>query len=394
MYGGHITDGWDRKTNNAYLKSLIRPEILTGGNLLKNFKSPDQTRLNYAEYTKIIEEKLPAESPISFFLHPNAEISYLTAQGEYLFDCVLSIQGVQQVQATKESKGGETKKVDEVSESIKKFKERLIEKINFNLEELRKKYPSMGPYGVVALQECERLNNIFNYLKKKLEELEKGKSGELSTTEEMDVLEKCIKFNKLPAAWEDMSGYMSRKSLNAWFDDIIKRYDQLAEWTKDLNDIPKYINLSLLCNPMSFVTAVKQVTARKENIPLDIVDIMTEVMNFGEDMVKEKPVSGVYVTGMFLQGARWEDSNPDSQGYVTEMANKELDPKLPIMNIIALPLEEKKKRIKGYYECPVYYTTARGPAYVFTSYLKMENEEEDPNKWVLAGVALIITSDE
>jgi dynein heavy chain len=145
---------------------------------------------------------------------------------------------------------------------------------------------------------------------------------------------------------------------------------------------------------MSFVTAVKQVTARKENIPLDIVDIMTEVMNFGEDMVKEKPVSGVYVTGMFLQGARWEDSNPDSQGYVTEMANKELDPKLPIMNIIALPLEEKKKRIKGYYECPVYYTTARGPAYVFTSYLKMENEEEDPNKWVLAGVALIITSDE
>jgi dynein heavy chain len=30
MYGGHITDGWDRRTNNTYLKVLIRPEILNG----------------------------------------------------------------------------------------------------------------------------------------------------------------------------------------------------------------------------------------------------------------------------------------------------------------------------------------------------------------------------
>jgi len=28
MYGGHITDDWDRITNNTYLSFLIRPEIL------------------------------------------------------------------------------------------------------------------------------------------------------------------------------------------------------------------------------------------------------------------------------------------------------------------------------------------------------------------------------
>jgi len=28
MYGGHITDNWDRRTNNTYLEVLIRPEIL------------------------------------------------------------------------------------------------------------------------------------------------------------------------------------------------------------------------------------------------------------------------------------------------------------------------------------------------------------------------------
>jgi dynein heavy chain len=28
MYGGHITDNWDRRTNNTYLKVLIKPELL------------------------------------------------------------------------------------------------------------------------------------------------------------------------------------------------------------------------------------------------------------------------------------------------------------------------------------------------------------------------------
>ena len=41
MYGGHITHNWDRKTNNAFFKTLIKPELLIGCNLDKNFKSPD-----------------------------------------------------------------------------------------------------------------------------------------------------------------------------------------------------------------------------------------------------------------------------------------------------------------------------------------------------------------
>jgi hypothetical protein len=86
MYGGHITDNWDRRTNNAYLKWLVKPELLNGVNLAPNFKSPDPSKYDYEMYRKYIEEKLPLESPILFYLHPNAEISYLTAQGETLFD--------------------------------------------------------------------------------------------------------------------------------------------------------------------------------------------------------------------------------------------------------------------------------------------------------------------
>lgn len=48
MYGGHITDDWDRRTNNTYLKVLIRPELLSNMNLVpgKNpiYRVPDPNK--------------------------------------------------------------------------------------------------------------------------------------------------------------------------------------------------------------------------------------------------------------------------------------------------------------------------------------------------------------
>ena len=48
MYGGHITDAWDRRTNNTYLAIVVVPELMLGMNLGPNFKSPDSTKLDYA----------------------------------------------------------------------------------------------------------------------------------------------------------------------------------------------------------------------------------------------------------------------------------------------------------------------------------------------------------
>jgi len=43
MYGGHITDDWDRRTNRTYLEMIIRPEIMTQMQMTMQpgFKSPD-----------------------------------------------------------------------------------------------------------------------------------------------------------------------------------------------------------------------------------------------------------------------------------------------------------------------------------------------------------------
>ena len=46
MYGGHITDYWDRVTNNTYLQKLIVPEILNKMQLTMapGFRSPDPNK--------------------------------------------------------------------------------------------------------------------------------------------------------------------------------------------------------------------------------------------------------------------------------------------------------------------------------------------------------------
>ena len=38
MYGGHITDAWDRRCNNTYLDVYMQPNILHGCELAPGFK--------------------------------------------------------------------------------------------------------------------------------------------------------------------------------------------------------------------------------------------------------------------------------------------------------------------------------------------------------------------
>jgi len=167
MYGGHITDNWDRRTCNTYLQVLVKPELLTKDfNLAPGFKSPDASRFDYEAYRNYIEEKLPIESPQMFGMHPNAEIGYLTATSEAIFDTIIEVQGGG-------STGGSAKEEDGVVGRLTDFKQR-IQGRSFNLIDIRGKMKEMIPYNVVCLQECERMNELLDEIDKSLEELKLG----------------------------------------------------------------------------------------------------------------------------------------------------------------------------------------------------------------------------
>ena len=72
-------------------------------------------------------------------------------------------------------------------------------------------------------------------------------------------------------------------------------------------------------------------------LPLDVLDAMTEVTNITEDIAKDYPIDdSVFLTGMLIQGAKWENSNSDAPRFLTEMVNKEVDPKIPVMYFLLL----------------------------------------------------------
>lgn len=72
-------------------------------------------------------------------------------------------------------------------------------------------------------------------------------------------------------------------------------------------------------------------------------------------------------------------------GLIVDARLKELTPTMPVMFIKAIPVDKWDNR--NLYQCPVYKTRQRGPTYVWTFNLKTK---ENPSKWTLAGVALLL----
>ena len=89
MYGGHITDFFDRRTNNTYLAVIFNESVVINrGDLAPGLQSPDSTAFDYNAYNNLINKSLPSESPIIYGLHPNAEVGFLTSrQKAYLKSC-------------------------------------------------------------------------------------------------------------------------------------------------------------------------------------------------------------------------------------------------------------------------------------------------------------------
>ena len=81
MYGGHITDFWDRMVDNTYLKVIVIPSILKDGEMMPEtgFKSPRPKGMSYQDYLSYLDTGLPSESPKLYGLHLNAEIAYLNS---------------------------------------------------------------------------------------------------------------------------------------------------------------------------------------------------------------------------------------------------------------------------------------------------------------------------
>ncbi|KAL4716976.1 hypothetical protein ACJJTC_012787 [Scirpophaga incertulas] len=377
MYGGHITDDWDRRLCNAYLEEFMQPELVDGElQLAPGFIAP--ANIDYVGYHQYIEEMLPAESPYLYGLHPNAEIGFLTTTSENLFRTIFEMQP-RDADASGASTGTR-------EEKVKQMVDELAEKLprEFNMVELMNKVEERTPYIIVAFQECERMNYLTGEMKRSLRELELGLKGELTITSDMEKLENALFLEQVPVIWSSRA-YPSLLGLTAWFNDLLLRLEELKNWTTDFV-LPPSVWLAGFFNPQSFLTAIMQSTARVYELPLDKMCLQCDVTKkMKEEFTildcRSASKDGAFVHGLLMEGARWDVQ----AGVITESKMKDLFPAMPVINVRAII--QDKQDLRNLYECPVYKTRTRGPTYVWTFGLKTKDK---PSRWTLAGVALLL----
>jgi dynein heavy chain len=186
-------------------------------------------------------------------------------------------------------------------------------------------------------------------------------------------------FFKVPPTWTKRA-YASMNGLSTWYADLILRIKELESWTADFS-LPSSVWLPGFFNPQSFLTAIMQSTARKNELPLDKMSLACDVTKKNKEEMQAPPKEGAYVHGLFMEGARWDIN----VGSIVESKLKELYPLMPVMFIKAIT--QDKQEMRNLYECPIYKTRTRGPTYVWTFNLRTK---EKTAKWVLAGVALLL----
>lgn len=374
MYGGHITDDWDRRLCRTYLEETMSQELVDGDlHLCTGFPAPPN--LDYNSYHTYIDDNIPPESPALYGLHPNAEIGFLSTVADQMFKTIFELQ-------PRDSSAAGTGVVTSTREEIvRTLVDDLYDKLpeELMMAELRSRTEDRSPYVLVAFQECERMNLLVLELKRSLKELRSGLKGELTISPDMETLMAAIFFDKVPENWAKRA-YPSLLGLQSWYSDLMVRSKELENWSTDFN-LPPTIWLAGFFNPQSFLTAIMQQTARKNEWPLDKMCLSCDVTKKQRDDFQAPPREGAYIFGLYMEGARWDST----LGSIVSSRLKELFPQMPVIYVKAIT--QDKQETRNIYECPLYKTRARGPTFVWTFNLKTK---EKAAKWTLGGVALLL----
>jgi dynein heavy chain len=397
-YGGKVTDALDRRLINAMLEDYMSPNILTDQYKFdeSGVYHPPAAGADLSDYRAYIRDLPATDSAQIFGLHNNAAITTAIKEANSMLETLLALQP----RAGGQVSSGMNEQIANLASEIEKELP-----ANFDLLAAAKKYPVnyTESMNTVLIQELVRFNRLLTVIRTSLSELQKAIKGEVVMSAELEAMSYNMYDNVVPNIWSAVS-YPSTKPLGAWVNDLKKRLRMFTEW---LNyGSPTVYWLSGFFFTQSFLTGTLQNYARNYQIAIDEIAFEFEVLpniNPNEASVHniQPPADGVYIYGLFIQGARW-----DSQGAVlAESYKRQLYATMPV--IWLKPVEIKKnqqlaaaKNADIYsYSAPVYRTSKRAGTLSTTGHstnyvLSINLRSEKPEKhWIKRGVALLCALD-
>mmetsp|Transcript_23001 Transcript_23001/g.38929 ORF Transcript_23001/g.38929 Transcript_23001/m.38929 type:complete len:186 (-) Transcript_23001:98-655(-) len=154
---------------------------------------------------------------------------------------------------------------------------------------------------------------------------------------------------------------------------------------------PDFISLKL------FLTGSLQNFARKHRFPIDTVSFDFLLIKESYETINTSPEDGVYIRGLFLEGARWSEE----ENSVSDSLPKQLYTELPVIHLS--PLKDRVDKTVDVYRCPVYKVLSRrgtlsttGHSTNFIFWIELPSTRtnitnnvglSDQEEWIRAGVA-------
>ncbi|OCT76253.1 hypothetical protein XELAEV_180314421mg, partial [Xenopus laevis] len=385
QYGGRVTDDMDKTLLNTFARVWFGENMFSDKFCFyKGYGIPKGKTID--EYLQYIDQLPLVDTPEVFGLHGNADITYQTNMANETLSTIVNIQ-------PKDSGGGAGETRETV---VQRLADEMLEKLpaDYISHEVKARLQKMGPIqpmNIFLRQEIDRMQRVIARVRSTLIDLKLAIDGTIIMSEDLrDALDNMYDA-RIPKLWYKIS--WESATLGFWFTELLERNQQFRSWLFDGR--PNQFWMTGFFNPQGFLTAMRQETTRmnlSKGWALDSVVLHNDVTRMMKEDVNAPPpvdIGGVYIYGLFLDGAGWDRRNMK----LVESFPKVLFTNLPVVHVYAVstinPTDLKKQQ--GYlHSCPVYKKPRRTDlTYIFSLYLR---SIEVPDHWILRGVALLCDS--
>jgi dynein heavy chain, axonemal len=175
MYGGRVTDDWDRRVLMTYLEEYMGDFLFDKNRKFFFAKTPDFDYVQPAQNTlesflNTVSDIPLINSPMLFGLNPNAEITYFTNSAKANWENLLLMQ------FASASSGGGMNREELIEATANDVLSKLPETL-WDIALLRAECPEITPTTIVLYQELERFNNLIDRMRDTLINLKRALKG-------------------------------------------------------------------------------------------------------------------------------------------------------------------------------------------------------------------------